>query len=564
MECHQMLYKTKRDGNEKEGRLVIPRSITHYTQLYTINACKHTMSTSKRKMDSNENTSVPNKRKRTLDNAIVTSNGEIIIYHDEKRRESPPAADTVSTHDSNVSIISSHRFAEPEKSRKHTVNGRRYFGVSKRKMDSNENTSVPNKRKRTLDNAIVTSNGEIIIYHDEKRRESPPAADTVSTHDSNVSIISSHRFAEPEKSRMHTVNGRKYLGVVLSDRGNVYKAYIDRNGSTLHIGDFQLACDAAAHVDEILDIAGESRRIRNFQTREEFQKERYAEIISRANEYYDSFTEEQKKILSKGDLKQKLLEISKDNRKPREFLLRKLLREDCSSYTRNTFIHSFLNREFGKFYWTPAEVSKLLQLVNKYGTKDWEKIASEMETKSRDQCRTKYRYEKQSLPASKWTQAEVSKLLQLVQEHGTKWKRIASEMKTKSESQCVVRYRSEQQKLARQKRGLKVKAYISWTDAEESKLLQLVKKHGRKWKKIAKEMGKGSDRALAKKFRNMKKRTQKPQEKKTRSAHKPWTNAEISKLDRLRKEGKKWREIAKELDSRTVESVKGAFEYHLK
>lgn len=69
-------------------------------------ARKQTMRTSKRRNDSIEKKSVSNKRKRTLDNANVTSNGEIIIYHDEKRRESPPAADTVSTHDPNVSIIS--------------------------------------------------------------------------------------------------------------------------------------------------------------------------------------------------------------------------------------------------------------------------------------------------------------------------------------------------------------------------------------------------------------------------------------------------------------------------
>lgn len=68
--------------------------------------CKHTMRMSKRRNVSIEKTSVSNKKKRTLDNVHVTSNGEIIIYHDEKRRESPPAADTVSTHDPNISIIS--------------------------------------------------------------------------------------------------------------------------------------------------------------------------------------------------------------------------------------------------------------------------------------------------------------------------------------------------------------------------------------------------------------------------------------------------------------------------
>lgn len=304
---------------------------------------------------------------------------------------------------------------------------------------------------------------------------------------------------------MYTANGRKYFGVRYSFQGT-YRAVINYKSRRIQIGYFQLACDAAAHVDKVLDIARESRRIRNFQTREEYHKERKEEIISRANEYYDSFTDEQKKILSKKDLKLKLLEISKDNRKPMTYLLSKLLGEDCSSYANTTFIGSYLDRQFGKYYWTPAETSQLMQLVKQHGTKDWKKIASEMKTKSIKQCRDKY-------------------------------KPIKS-------------------KLRRRKKG--VKAKNRWTDAEESKLDSLVKKYGNKWDKIAKEIGK-TQSSCRTKFWNMNKITPNKQEMKMKSVpkKKAWTDAEIAKLERLlKKYGTNWKKIAQEL-SRTETSVKG-------
>ena len=365
---------------------------------------------------------------------------------------------------------------------------------------------------------------------------------------------------------MYTENGRKYLGVYYNVySGATYRACIMYKSRYIFIGEFQLACDAAAHVDKVLDIARESRRIRNFQTRKEYHKERYAEIISRANEYYDSFTDEQKKIVSKDDLKRKLLEISKDNRKPVAYLVSKLLGEDCVSYTKTTttFIGSYLDKKFGRYFWTPAEISKLMQLVKQHGTKAWKKIASEMKTKSMKQCYTKHLNETKKLQSSKseWTPAEISKLMQLVMEQrGRKdWKKIASEIKTKSKTQCVIKYHSEKRKLGRRKKGIKAKN--RWTDAEIAKLERLVKKHGTNWKKIAQEIGTKNRDACQAKFNHMNKVTPNKQKMKMRSVQKSWTDAEIAKLERLhKKHGTNWKKIAQEL-SRTKASVMSKVHY---
>ena len=204
-----------------------------------------------------------------------------------------------------------------------------------------------------------------------------------------------------------------------------------------------------------------------------------------------------------------------------------------------------------------------MQLVKQHGTKAWKKIASEMKTKSIKQCWTRYSLEKQRSQTSmcKWNPAEDSKLMQLVMEQrGRKdWEKIASEMKTKSKTQCETKYKSEKRKLGRRKKG--VKAKNRWTDAEIAKLDSLVKEYVNKWTKIAKEIGTKNRDACKMKFGHMNKVTPNKQEMKTRSVQKSWTNAEIAKLERLRKKHEtNWKKIAQEL-SRTEASVMSKVHY---
>ena len=74
---------------------------------------------------------------------------------------------------------------------------------------------------------------------------------------------------------------------------------------------------------------------------------------------------------------------------------------------------------------TEEEDMKLKDLVETYGTNDWELIGSKMNM-SRRQCRERYKkYLKPNISQRNWDYAEDTNLLSKVQELGHKWKLIA-------------------------------------------------------------------------------------------------------------------------------------------
>jgi hypothetical protein len=82
----------------------------------------------------------------------------------------------------------------------------------------------------------------------------------------------------------------------------------------------------------------------------------------------------------------------------------------------------------------------------------------------------------------KWTPEENAKLTEAVRRHGNSWVEVAELVRGRTSHQCRIRWV-----------GTVVPAYVnngriprrSWTTEEDSKLAIAVKKHGKKWVKVA-------------------------------------------------------------------------------
>lgn len=109
-----------------------------------------------------------------------------------------------------------------------------------------------------------------------------------------------------------------------------------------------------------------------------------------------------------------------------------------------------------KGFWTPEEDIKLLQAVAKYGEQDWFKIREEVPGRSDAQCRDRYiRRLHFSLKKGRWDFEEESKLLELIEKHGVgNWAKIASELPQRSGAQCLSKWKVMVQQKQRQSKLL--------------------------------------------------------------------------------------------------------------
>jgi hypothetical protein len=79
-----------------------------------------------------------------------------------------------------------------------------------------------------------------------------------------------------------------------------------------------------------------------------------------------------------------------------------------------------------KIKFSPEEDAKLLDLVQRYGAKDWMKIANLMETRNARQCRERFKnYLNPDLRKDPWTREEDEILDQRYMEYGAKWNKIS-------------------------------------------------------------------------------------------------------------------------------------------
>jgi hypothetical protein len=98
-------------------------------------------------------------------------------------------------------------------------------------------------------------------------------------------------------------------------------------------------------------------------------------------------------------------------------------------YQPSQFINRSQGPVDGRFFknkFTPEEDAALLQLVTRFGTTDWKKIATYMPTRNVRQCRERYKnYLDPELRQGAWTHDEDMLLIEQFTEHGAKWNTIA-------------------------------------------------------------------------------------------------------------------------------------------
>lgn len=92
--------------------------------------------------------------------------------------------------------------------------------------------------------------------------------------------------------------------------------------------------------------------------------------------------------------------------------------------------------------WSPQEDSMLVQLIEKLGDKDWNRIANYFPNRSNKSCRERYtmrlKYGKRAI--GKWRKPEDIKLMSLVNQYGTNWTLISSHFAQRNSQQLRNRY----------------------------------------------------------------------------------------------------------------------------
>ena len=105
--------------------------------------------------------------------------------------------------------------------------------------------------------------------------------------------------------------------------------------------------------------------------------------------------------------------------------------------------------------WTPTEDNRLLYAIHKYGTSDWNVIADFCaNNRNRSQCAQRWnRVLDPRISKSQWTEAEETRLKELVDQYGEKsWKVISDIIGNRTDIQCRYHYKMVMQRKGKNKK----------------------------------------------------------------------------------------------------------------
>ncbi|CAH8391317.1 unnamed protein product [Eruca vesicaria subsp. sativa] len=139
--------------------------------------------------------------------------------------------------------------------------------------------------------------------------------------------------------------------------------------------------------------------------------------------------------------------------------------------------------------WTTEEDETLRQAVCTYNAKSWKKIAEFFPDRTEVQCL--HRWQKVLNPElikGPWTQEEDEKIVELVKKYGpAKWSTIAKSLQGRIGKQCRERWHNHLNP------GINKEA---WTPEEELALMNAHRVHGNKWAEIAKVLPGRTDNSI--------------------------------------------------------------------
>jgi hypothetical protein len=189
--------------------------------------------------------------------------------------------------------------------------------------------------------------------------------------------------------------------------------------------------------------------------------------------------------------------------------------------------------------WTPAEDTKLTEAIKKHGKK-WVAVATMVPGRTDQQCRRRWIQTLDTAwkTAGQWNGEEDAKLIDAVKKHGKKWVAIATLVPGRTDIQCRQRWTQTLDPSNGKNKG-------RWKPDEDTKLIEAVKKHAKNWVAVATLVPGRTDLQCRFRWVNMVEHAN----GKTMGRWKPEEDTKL--IEAVKKHGKKWVAVAAMVPGRT-------------